>query len=134
MDLAAVATGLSNAADAISSLRCTPYQPDSVTPPSFAVGEVDVEFDQAMHRGLDVVMYTCRLFVSSASDRSGPATLYTYLEGSGPTSLKTALEADKTLGGACQQLRVVAVRGAGRLFTVGLDQYIGAEFTVRVWG
>lgn len=134
MNLGAVAQGLSDAADTVEGLRCFPYQPASVSPPTFAVGEVDVDFDLSMQRGLDVVVYTCRLFVSDASTRSGIAALTAYLAGAGATSLKAALEVDKTLAGACQQLRVETVRGAGRLFAVGADQYVGAEFRVRVWG
>lgn len=139
MDLEAVCTGLADAATAIDGLTCLDYVPDSVTTPCFYTGEVEVDYDKAFARGLDIVTVTCRLLVSRADDRSGQAELKQFMAGSGPRSVKEALEAargapgEAALGGACDDLHVQRMQGH-RQYTVGDTAYYGAEWVVRVIG
>ena len=56
-----------------------------------------------------------------------------FLRPSGPGSIKAALEADRTLGGLVDAL-VVAKRFGYGVYDVGGIDYLGARFTVRVWG
>lgn len=125
--------GLCVNAATISGLRTSAYIPATVSPPTFVVGTFTQDFDQAMGRGLDVMVFTCHLYASKADDRSGQRTLDSYLIGTGTKSLKRALQTDKTLGGACRELRVESQQGYG-IYDVANTEYFGATFTVRVWG
>lgn len=137
MDVAAVRQGLATAADAVAGLECFGYVPDSVPVPCFYAGEVEIDYDEAYQRGMDVIWVVCRVLVSRADDRAGQALLDGYLKGAGPTSVKAAIEGTpgvaQTLGGACSDLRVVRVRGY-RLYQVGDDRFYGADLRVQVIG
>ena len=136
MALASIATvrsGLATNAATISGLRTSATIRDTVAPPMFVVGEVSQVFDQAMARALDELLVTCRLYVSRADERAGQDKLDGYLMGSGATSVKTALESDRTLAGACSTLRVETQAGYG-VYDVAGTEYLGAEFTIRIWG
>lgn len=129
--------GLATAAGTISGLAALPFMPDSVNPPTFFVGEMEIEYDKAFGRALDELMATCRLLVSRADDKYGQQELDRFLAGSGPLSVKQALQSDPTLGGVCDALHVVRATGYGLFeFGVGNDmsRYYGIEFTVRVIG
>jgi hypothetical protein len=131
--LSAVRTALAGAADNITGLRASATVPDSINPPTFVVGEITQSFDQTMQRGLDEILITCRLYVSRADDKHGQDKLDAYLAGSGSSSIKATVEADRTLGGACSTLRLETQQGYGQYEVAGIP-YFGAEFTIRVWG
>lgn len=76
-----------------AKLTATGYTPDSVTEPHFFCGEYSIEFDKAMGRGLDTAELTCRVLVGLADDEAAQRLLDAMLSGSGPASLKQAVEA-----------------------------------------
>lgn len=133
MDITALGDGVAAAAGAITGLRAFGYLPDAISPPTFFVAEVEVEYDATFGRGLDTVYLTCRLLVSHTSDRTGQKQVASYMKGAGPTSVKAAIEAERTLGGACQDLRVQRVSGYG-LYEHNGTQYYGAEWRVMIIG
>lgn len=124
---------------AITSINAFGYCPDSVPEPCFYAGEVEIDFDRAFQRGMDELRITCRLLVSRADDRSGQAALDRYLAGSGPDSVKAAIEAARgapgqpALGGLCDDLHLMRVQGY-RMYQVGEVQFYGAELIVRIIG
>lgn len=130
-DLEAIHDGLATALDTISGLRVMAGV-DKVSPPAATIGEVEIEFDLAMGRGLDEFTWKVRVYASRADERSGLSKLNGYLAGSGSLSVKAALESDRTLGGVCEMLRVERVDGYG-VYEVAGVQYLGAEFTVRIY-
>jgi hypothetical protein len=125
--------------DAIPVLNCFGYCPDSIPEPCFYAGEVEIDFDRAFGRGMDEMRVTCRLLVSRADDKSGQAALDGYLAGSGPLSVKAAIEAARgapgqpALGGLCDDLHLMRVQGY-RMYQVGEVQFYGAELIVRIIG
>ena len=134
MDIQAVRDGLANNADAITDLTALGYAPNDAQPPLFYVGDVDIEsigFGRAT--GREKLTITCRVLTSSADDKTGQQLLAAYLKGSGPTSIIAAIEADKTLGGKCENLQVVR-RSGFRKYPLGSNDYFGAELTVEVLG
>ncbi|MEU3563517.1 hypothetical protein [Kitasatospora sp. NPDC006786] len=145
MQIAAVRTAIAAAAGAVvlppaaGQLTCTGYTPDSVNEPHFFVGEVSVEYDKAMGRALDELEITCRALVGRGDDRSAQAVLDALLSGSGPASLKAAIEASRgapgqpALGGLAHDLRVERVQGYRWYEHAGV-QYVGAEIIIRVIG
>lgn len=124
-----VRAGLQTALGTIDGLRVAAGF-DLVTVPAAMVGEVEVDYDRTFGRGLDEMLFKIRVYASRASDRGGMERIDGYLEGA--ASVKSALEADVTLGGACSTLRVERVEGYG-VYEVANTAYVGAEFIVRVW-
>ncbi|GIJ51321.1 hypothetical protein Val02_82070 [Virgisporangium aliadipatigenens] len=138
MEISAVRKGLAAVvAAAIPELNCFGYVPNSIPEPAFVAGEVEVDFNKAMNRGLDQVSVRCRVLVSRAEDEAGQALLDAYLSGSGPESIRAAIEGtpgvSQTLGGVCDDLVVERIRGY-RMYTVAGTEFYGAEFLVTVIG
>ncbi|WP_405549690.1 hypothetical protein [Streptomyces microflavus] len=144
MQMSAVRTAIAEAASAVvlpvdAVLTCTGYTPDSVNEPHFFCGEYSVEFDRAMRRGLDTVELTCRVLVGLGDDKNAQQVLDALLAGSGPASLKQAIEAAKgapgedALGGAADDLHVMRVQGY-RWYEHQGAQYIGAEIIIKIIG
>jgi hypothetical protein len=132
VDLVDVRAGLAVAAAAVPGLNATPHAPARVEAPAFYPGETDVDYDRTFGSGVDEMLATCYLLVSSADDQDGQAVLDRFL-GRGPESVKAALEADRTLGGVCMDLRVRGVR-AYRTYRSGDDHFYGAQLQVYVIG
>jgi hypothetical protein len=121
------------------ALVCTGYVPDGVTAPCFFVAEFDVEYDKAYRRGMDAADFTARVLVGRADDKSAQEILDALLSGSGPSSLKTAIEAarggrgEMALDGAADDLHVRRVQGY-RWYEHNGTQYVGAELIIHVIG
>lgn len=133
MDLNEVALGLAANVSQVPEVNPLDYVPDAIPDNAFMVGEIDIAFDKTFGRGSDELTITCRLFTSRADDKSGQQKLRSFMMGGGITSIKKAIESDRTLGGACDDLRVTSARG-NRLFVVGETRYYGVEFEVFVIG
>ncbi|WP_393057732.1 hypothetical protein [Streptomyces sp. LN549] len=121
------------------ALTSSGYVPDAVTAPHFFCAEYSTDYDKAMGRALDEVELTCRVLVGRADDKSAQAILDALLDGSGPASLKQAIEAargapgDYALGGLAHDLHVVRMQGY-RWYEHQGTQYVGAEFIIKIIG
>lgn len=133
MDITAVRLALATAADAIEGLNCYGFSPDAIVEPAFCAGRIEIDYDSAMGRGMDSINVFCRVLASRADDEAGNAVLNTYLKGGGSTSLKAALQVDRTLGGTCSTMRVRRV-DSHRMFEHAGTDYFGAELTIEVHG
>jgi hypothetical protein len=122
-----------------SKLTCSGYVPDSVIAPHFFVAEYEQEFDKAMSRGLDELTFTARVLVGRADDRAAQQLLDAMLSGSGPASLKQAIElargapGDFALDGLAHDLHVMRVQGY-RWYEHAGATYVGAELMIKVIG
>ncbi|MEV6079662.1 hypothetical protein AB0L80_31805 [Streptomyces sp. NPDC052069] len=145
MEMSAVREAVADAARAvvlpegIGALTSSGYVPDAVTEPHFFCGEYSVTFDRAMGRALDEVELTCRVLVGRADDRSAQTILDSLLSGSGPASLKQAIEVargapgDYALGGLAHDLHVMRMQGY-RWYEHQGTQYVGAELIIKIIG
>lgn len=135
MDFDAVFQGLADAASAIAGLRSFPGLPDSINPPTFAPIDLTIEYNQAFGASsLTLATVTAGVYVSRGDTLTGRAVLAGYMAPTGDGSIKAALEADKSLAGAAKTLNVDRLLGAYRLYTIGATDYLGATFSIRVWG
>lgn len=132
MNPTAVRAGLATALDTITGLRCFDNVPDSLAPPAAVVEPVEVNFDYAMQRGLDNYKAFVLVIVGRMSERSASDRLDAYLAPSGAGSVKAALEADKTLGGACSSLQVTDANP--RTVTVSGVEMLAYRFGVEIYG
>ncbi len=112
--------------------RTFDYVPDQVPTPCAVVGNLTITFDEAQNRGLDMGEVDVLVIVSRMNDRGAQDKLDGYLAGSGAGSVKAALEADRTLSGALQSLRVV--RAAPITIEVSGVSFFAYQYEVIVYG
>lgn len=124
--------GLATNLATISGLRTLARIPEVVNPPVAVVSPPTIEFDKSMGRGLDSYEFTIVVFVERIDSRSAESLLNGYAAPSGATSIKAAIESNRTLGGACSDLRVISMREVGPAI-VGDTTYLTATFTVAVF-
>jgi hypothetical protein len=116
----------------ITGLRTTETVPDNPQPPVAIIQPNSIEYDRAFQRGLDQYSFTVTVIVGRASERTAQRLLDTYCGGSGSSSVKTAIESNRTLSGVIQDLRVVAMRNYGTI-SLGDQTYLAAEFDLIVY-
>lgn len=131
MSLVAIRQGLANNLSTIQNLRTSWYVPDNPTPPIAIIVPNRVEYDLAMARGGDTYTFSVLVIAQRMSERTAQTTLDAFCDPTGPSSVKTAIELDRTLGGAAMTLRVTDLSEYGPL-AVGETQYLAATFTVAV--
>jgi len=127
-----VRDGLKTRLQTISGLRAYDLIPDTVTPPAAVVGQLDFTFDIDNARGLDQAQVDVLVIVQRFSERSGQDLLDNYLSGSGATSIKAAIEGDRTLGGVVNTLRVTGAE-AGTYESQGIE-FLSYRYRITIWG
>lgn len=128
-----VATGLATNLATITGLRTSAYQPEQLNTPLAFPTLNTVTFHKAMGGG-DVTMdWTITLLVGRYTDRTAFATLDGYLSYSGATSVRAAIESDKTLGGVCQTLVVSSAADISSVNAADAE-FLQIQFTVQVHG
>jgi hypothetical protein len=145
MQISAVRTAIAAAASTVvmppgvGKLTCSGYIPDSIFEPAFFVAEYTQEFDKVMNRAMDRLEFTCRVLVSRSDDVASQKTLDGLLSGSGPSSLKAAIESARgapgglALNGSAHDLRVTRIQGY-RWYEHNGTNYVGAELMLDVIG
>jgi hypothetical protein len=126
-----IRTGIATRLATISGLRTSSFIPDNPNPPIAIVQPVNIIFDTAFRRGADTLEFTITLLVGQVSERTSQSKMDGYCATTGSTSVKAAIEGDKTLGGSCYDCRVTQMRSFGSII-VGEINYLGAEFVVSV--
>lgn len=135
MILSAVMTGLAANLATITGLRVHTYPVENPTVPCAYPNLPDeIDFDQAAARGSDGINIPVDVLVQSSTSKAGVAALVPYLDGAGAKSIKAAIEADKTLGGACSSLQVVSATPQMYEIPGQAGQFAGARFLVNVLG
>jgi hypothetical protein len=89
------------------------------------------DYDGAFQRGLTEYDFDIRLIVSRVTDRRSQQALDEFID-NGPRSIKTAVESDKTLGGAAFDVRVSAMDVVDAV-TIGETAYFTATFSATVY-
>lgn len=128
-----IMAGLKDRLAAVSGLRATDYAPDNPSPPCvFPLVPAIPSYREAMRRGTYVIPFRIAILTGAQLDRAGQKALAGYANPTGALSVRAALEdTDKTLGGIVDDLIVDGFDPDG-LQEVGLVNYYGGIFTVRV--
>jgi hypothetical protein len=124
--------GLATRLGTISGLRTTTETPDTISPPVAIINVANVNYDRAFQRGLDEYNFVITVIVGRVGERSAQRLLDSYVSPVAPSSVKLAIELDRTLGGKCDSLRVTDMRNYGSL-VIGEITYLAAEFNVVVY-
>lgn len=118
--------------ETISGIRIYDTIPDVVVPPCAVVGQLDFTFDVNNARGLDSASVDVYVIVQRISERAGQDKLDELLAGTGPKSIKTAIESDRTLGGLVDTLRVISADSG--TYTTGDQTFLSYRYNLTVWG
>jgi hypothetical protein len=126
-------TGLATNLATIDGLRTSATIPDQVTPPIAVVMPNQITYDTAFARaGGDEYEFIVMVIVGRVDERTAQNRLDAYCSGSGASSVKLAIEKDKTLGGKAFDCRVTNLRNYNQV-TVGDTTYLSGEFVVQVY-
>jgi hypothetical protein len=132
MNPSQVRDGLKTRLQTITGLRVYDLIPETPTPPCAVVGQLDFTFDIDNARGLDQANVDIYVIVQRFSDRAGQDKLDAYLAGSGSSSIKTAIEGDRTLGGTVNTLRVTGAE-SGTYESQG-NLFLSYRYRLTIWG
>lgn len=130
--IAAIRDGLKNRLATIGS----PFQaydtiPLSVNAPCAVVQFNSIQFDETMGRGSDKLFFNILVFVEWTDPDASQNDLDSYLNLSGSTSIKAAVEGDSSLGGIVSYAVVTAAHDYG-VIAVNTIDYLTVVFDVEV--
>ena len=124
--------GLQTRLATISGLRAYAQQPDNVNAPFAWPMLESITYNGAMGGGLITHIFNVSVVVGRAAERSAQNALDGYLSYSGASSVRAAIEADRTLGGVVQNL---IVETASNISTLDANDatYLMVDFRVVVY-
>lgn len=129
--ISAIRSGLATNLGTISGLRTGATIPDNVNPPYAIVSPSSVDYHRAFNNALSTYNFTVTLVVGRVSERTSQNSLDAYCSPIGGSSIRVAIESDKTLGGVVFDTIVTGMRNYGSV-TIGENTYLAAEFDIAV--
>lgn len=132
MALTDIRQGIATNLATISGLRTAAELPDNPSPPIAVVALRSIEYDGSFQKGLAVYTFTVTVIVGRVAEREAQRRLNAYSDNTGSSSVKSAIESDKTLGGSAFDVRVVSLDNIGQL-QLNDATYLGADFTVTAY-
>jgi hypothetical protein len=131
MNIAAVMDELGDALGAIDGLRVFPYSAPAISPPAAIVGWPEpITYDSTMARGMDELSLPVWVLVGKVDARTSRDALAAYLDGSGGSSVKAAIDGGTYT--ACDSVRVTSA--TVEAITSGGVEYLGAVLQVEITG
>lgn len=121
--------GLTTALAQVRGLRVADHLPEQVNPPVAIVQLQQVTYHRAMQGGSSEWEFLVAVVAGRMGDRAAQRQLDAWISYDGPYSIRAAIEADPTLGGACHTL-IVNDMVSVRPITTGDASYLSCEFTV----
>jgi len=130
MSISLIRQGLATNLATIPGLRAVAEVPDLPNPPIAIVALNSVTYDRAYAKGMTSYLFTVTVIVGRVAEREAQRRLDTYIS-TGSSSIKYAIESDKTLGGNAYDCRVVSMDSVGSL-NISDTTYLAADFSVTV--
>ena len=124
--------GLATNLATISGLRTAAEVPDNPSPPIAIVQLQRVAYDGAFKGGMTTYDMLVSVVVGRVAEREAGRRLDAYTSTSGASSIKEAIESDRTLNGLVFDLRVVEMNNIGAVL-LGEATYLAADFAVQVY-
>lgn len=131
--IAQIRAGLATNIGTIPGLRTnsTGTIPDNVNPPYAIISPNSVDYHKAFNNALSTYNFTVTVVVGRVDERTAQRNLDAYCSPTGTSSIRVAVESDKTLGGIVYDTIVTGMRNYGSV-TIGENTYLAAEFDVAV--
>jgi hypothetical protein len=118
---------------AIKGAQWSAWRLSNATPPCGFVWVGPISYDTVMARGGDLLTLMVTVYVAFVNDIGAQQRFAPLLATTGPGSVKEAIEADPTLGGVCDDLRVTDFSGEQIYVLEGKGAALGGDFTVQVY-
>jgi len=134
-DLTAFRAGLAANLATIPNVTISPYVLINPTPPIVWIRpapDILVAYHQAMRDGVEIWHLMVQATSGALDDVTAQQMLDALAASSGSSSIKQAVEADRTLGGHCQDLVVVECRNYVEFARPDGSTLIGAEWGVEI--
>lgn len=125
-------TGIATNLATITGLRTSAFMPDNPNPPIAVVMPSSISYDDTFNRGMQTYVFNVLVIVGRVDERTAQSNLDAFVSGTGSSSVKRAIEVDKTLGGKAFDTRVTEMRNYGQLSIQDI-LYLTGEFTVLVY-
>jgi len=132
MALSDIRAAMGTALSAVPNLRVRELIPALVTPPMAVVSPSSIEYDLNAQNGVNRYLFTVTVFVVKADDRAAQLRVDPFVAPTGTGSIKAALEADRTLGGVVNTLRVTDVNNYSSADANDV-LYLAVDFQVEVY-
>lgn len=129
--LSALRDGIAENLSTITGLRVSAFVPDNVNPPLAIITPQTIEYHRSFQNGLNTYNFIVSVFVGRVSEQAAQNTLDVYCSPTGSSSIKSAIESDRTLQGRAYDLVVSDMRNYGSV-TIGENTYLTAEFDCAV--
>ena len=129
--LANVLIGLREALQNIAKLRVYDFPSSKIEPPAAVLSLPETPYDVTLGGRSDEWNMPLWILVSKGDDRSAYKEMTPYLEAEGERSIRAMIEADRTLGGACDTCAVINARP--QFASVGGVEFLAIEFTLEVY-
>jgi hypothetical protein len=115
----------------VVGLRSQGVIPSQVNPPYAIITPENVEYHKSFNNGINTYNFTITVVVGMADSRTAQNKLDDYCSPTGSSSIKSAIESNRTLSGKVFDLIVTDMRNYGST-TIGETTYLAAEFTCVV--
>lgn len=113
----------------ISGLRAIATVPDNPNPPLAIIYPQSMDYDESFNRGLTTYNFRVVVVVGRVDERTAQNKLDAFVSSTGSSSIKLAVESDKTLGGRAFDTRVSAMTNYGSI-DISEVTYLSAEFNI----
>jgi len=130
--LSDIKKGLADRLKTVPKLRVSAQIPEQVNPPSAVISRASVNYHRDMAGGTTEWTMQVQLIAGRMADQQAQRTIDAWLAWDGDRSVRRAIEADGTLGGAALDT-IVTDADALATFQIGDSEYIGVTLNVTVW-
>ena len=131
-ELSTIRKGLATALGRVDRLRVSELIPEQVNPPVAVITRASVDYTQAMSGGLTEWSMQVQLVAGRMADQQTQRQIDAWLSWDNPQSVRQAIEADRSLGGACQTCLVTDAEALTAI-QIGDSEYIGVTVNVTIW-
>jgi len=132
VSITAIRNALATNLGTITGLRTSAEIPDNPSPPIAIVQLQSVTYDGAFANGLTVYNFLISVIVGKVAEREAQRKLDAYTSSTGASSIKLAVQSDKSLGGNAYDVRVTEMTNIGAV-SLGEANYLAADFVVTVY-
>lgn len=129
--LGALRDGIAANLATIPGLRSSAFIPDNINPPMAIITPQNIEYHRSFQNGLNTYNFVITVLVGRVSERAAQNTLDAYCAPTGSSSIKSAIESNRTLSGLAFDTVVSDMRNYGSV-TIGENTYLTAEFDCAV--
>jgi len=132
LNITDIRQGIETNLETITGFRAYSEIPENPQVPCGVVVLNSVDYDQAFQRGLTELSFNITVIVGRFSVQQAQENLNEYA-GNGSKSIKTAVQSDRTLGGAAVDTVLTSMNSISALDLNDGNNYLGMEFSVTVY-